>query len=144
MSVSPAEANRLAATIRAYWKRQGLSPAVRVEQEQVQASPTATGRTLWVVRSDMLGGMPRPASSPVTPSLSFNSGLTGNPHSPFAPLAAIRQRLEANESVLASKAVCGHHGAIAAIAAKMERYAADTVTDWAWSLGYPEAPRRPQ
>ena len=105
MSVSLADANRLAGIIRAYWKRQGLSPAVRVEQEEAQASPTATGRTLWVVRSDMVGGMPRPKTSLSAPAPKIESGLAGNPHRPVAPLAAIRQRLEANESVWASKAV---------------------------------------
>lgn len=110
MSPSPGDANRLAAIIRAYWKRQGLCPAVRVEQEEARASPTATGRTLWVVRSDMVGGKPRPAVPAASIVPKTVSGLTGNPHSPFAPFAAIRQRLAAEATVRAPKAACGGHG----------------------------------
>lgn len=48
-------AHRLAANIRAYWASEGYAtPAVRVEQ----ISSTNNKDAYYVVRSDMVGGMP--------------------------------------------------------------------------------------
>lgn len=60
-----AEAERLAARIRAFWQGQGYTPAVWVEDRLVTASAGDAERRLPIVCSDMVGGWPKSAGSAI-------------------------------------------------------------------------------
>jgi hypothetical protein len=53
-----AEAEKLAARIRAYWQGRGLSASVWVEQRLVAASAADAERRVPVICSDLVGGWP--------------------------------------------------------------------------------------
>lgn len=52
-------AHRLAMRIDAYWRKRGLDPHVRVEQLFQRFSPDAKESSYYVVRSNMVGGLPQ-------------------------------------------------------------------------------------
>jgi hypothetical protein len=101
-----AEAKSLAATIRAYWFAKGWSPLVWVERELCSSS-AADQRFIYGVRSDMIGGWPRPMATPSSPTLKIVSGVTPDSDSRIAALCRIGQQKMAKEPVRASKGFCG-------------------------------------
>lgn len=59
-TLTEAGAHDLAARIMAYWMDRGyFGVEVRVERQAVQQSGFDHGHAIWVVRSDMVGGMPK-------------------------------------------------------------------------------------
>ena len=61
MTVAERTANELAAQIRAYWLERGYRPDVSVEPMPCprELAESHSWGTLWTIRSDMLGGLPR-------------------------------------------------------------------------------------
>jgi len=104
MSEPASNTHHLAAVIRAYWNARGLSPAIWVERQAVQASAT-DARAVYVIRSDMVGGWPSATRSPAKPTPKINPGLMGDSSRPYVALAAIRQRASQIESVRPSNRV---------------------------------------
>ena len=104
MSTGENEAEALAALVRGFWRTRGHDPRVWIEAQAVRASATDSERVIWGVRSDMVGGRPKTAPAPADRSTPPKMAPDSNSESPspFQCLAAIRRRLELNESVRAS------------------------------------------
>jgi len=100
MNASERDARSLAATILAYWRARGHNPEVWTERVWASSSPTET-RMVDVIRSDMVGGWPKPAPAEVVPSPApkLLPDSKSDSARPFAALAAIRQRPTMIESV---------------------------------------------
>lgn len=50
----------LRARIINYWSLRGYWPNVEIEEHHLATAPTDGEHSFWVVRSNMIGGMPRP------------------------------------------------------------------------------------
>jgi hypothetical protein len=101
MSGGRQEAERLASTIRAYWKARGLSPLVWVERQRATASAT-DDRAAYVVRSDMVGGQPK--AGPCT-ARDLAGDSKSSPPSPIQPKPGMGQRINRIESHRPPKAI---------------------------------------
>jgi hypothetical protein len=115
MSCRENEAKALAATIRAYWHVRGHSPLVWIDR-QLAPSSASDVRSIYSVRSNMVGGWPSAIPSPALPKarLKINPGVTADSTSPLACLAGIRQRLKVIDSVRPSNRFSGGAGVGAA------------------------------
>lgn len=84
------EAEILAGAIRAYWHAHGKCPLVWVDRQLASSSATET-RFIYAVRSDMVGGWPRPhaAAAFPKPALKIVPAPKSESASPLAVLAAL-------------------------------------------------------